>query len=423
MPVQASHPGCSAGGVSGRHNTWTATPGLESSASHAITLCQRQPFPHAGSPNRCFTSMCIQTTASSSWLHWRPPHGRTSKMQACCCRRTSLLCRTVSWWPLQLDALFGVHLRWSTLPQRPPLLFSARAAFHLSHTPATGSCRTAHGAVTIAKTSKLQGWGKKGHGRGGGGKGHGGHGRGHGRGSKHERHDWRADRRDERRAKQQRLEMQAADEEALAGMDWGRGEEGGNGGSGGSGEGTAQMVANQPAEGDTGEAGVEASASAAAAVLPASATEPPSSSNANNNASTAAAAAAATEEEGGEAGEPQDAEPEGGQLAQQAQHGSRKQRQQGESAGEAPTHHIGGSWRQIDAEAWAQHVAIQGGSVVLGELQLCVMQVRAGACHAVEEEEVGRPRAAGQPCRCVRACCMTAPFVASPPPTSAGSQT
>lgn len=333
----------------------------------------------------------------------------------------------VSWRPLQLHALFGAHPRWSTLPQRPPLLFSARAAFHLSHTLATGSCRTAHGAVTIAKTSKLQGWGKKGHGSAGGGKGHGGHGRGHGGGSKHERHDWRADRRDERRAKQQRLEMQAADEEALAGMDWGREEEGGNGGSGGN-EGIAQMVANQPAEGGTEEAGIEASASAAAVVLPASATEPPSSSNANNNASTAAAAAAATDEEGGEAGEPENAEPEGGQQAQQAQHGSRKQRQQqSESAGDPPTHHSGSSWRQIDAEAWAQHVAIQGGSVVLGELQLCAMQVRAVQVMQWERRRLdGRGQLASLAgvFRVLhdRACCMTEPFLALPLPTPTGSQ-
>ncbi|PRW56056.1 A-kinase anchor 7 isoform gamma [Chlorella sorokiniana] len=231
--------------------------------------------------------------------------------------------------------------------------------------------------VTIAKTSKLQGWGKKGHGRGGG-KGHGGHahGHGHGQGSKHERHDWKGERRDERRAKQQRLEMQAADEEALASMDWGREGEEGNGGSGNSGAADAALpAAEQPAEDGAEVASMEASASAAS--LPASATEPPSSSNANNDASMAAAAAAAGQE-GPEANQADDDDPTGGQQqAQQAQHGSRKRQHEGEGAAGQPAHHSGGgNWRQIDAEAWAQHVAIEGGSVLLGELQLCAMQGR-----------------------------------------------
>lgn len=46
-------------------------------------------------PSRCCIWMCAQTTACSSSWRWRPRHGRTSKPPACCCRRTSRLCRTV----------------------------------------------------------------------------------------------------------------------------------------------------------------------------------------------------------------------------------------------------------------------------------------------------------------------------------------
>ncbi len=169
--------------------------------------------------------------------------------------------------------------------------------------------------------------------------------------------------------------MQATDEEAVASMDWGREGEVGEGGSGGGGGGTAGAAlpaTGQPDKAGTEEVGMGASASGA--MLPASVTKQPTGSNAENEASAAAAAAAAGEQ-GGEAEQLADAEPDADQQLQQAQHRHRKRWQEGEGAADAPAHHGGASWRQIDAEAWSQHVAIVGGSVLLGELQLCAMQV------------------------------------------------
>ena len=239
--------------------------------------------------------------------------------------------------------------------------------------------------VTIAKTSKLQGgWGGK---RGRGGHGHG-HGRPHGgQGSQGQRgNEWEAERRAERQAKQQRLELEAAGEEEAAGMEWG-----------------PPAHAAEAAEVARAECATEAAAGPSGSSSPAAASAAPPGSSAAQQASDSAAAtevattdpSAAADTSGQQAADAQQEEgeaEEGGEEAvlpwgadvsgEQARHAAlphrhrdRVRRERGHGGQGLAEQQQGQrraqpSWRQIDAEAWAPLVAIEGGRALLTEVQL-----------------------------------------------------
>lgn len=249
----------------------------------------------------------------------------------------------------------------------------ALAAASRAHFQAAGLLLEAERAfvphVTVAKTSKLQGFG----GRGGGGRcdhggrgHHGQHGGGqHGEHNSGSKRDWKTERREERRAKQQRLELQAADEEAAA--QWG-------------------AEAPAAAIGESAEAAELESSAGEGAVAPGRQVPGSNSSaaaNAEQPSSSAAAATGALEQQQRES--PEDCEElqplglvEGLQEQQPPQphhHRDRVRRERGHWDGD-PAEQQQLNWRQIDAEAWAPLVAIEGGSALLAEIQLCAMQGR-----------------------------------------------
>jgi hypothetical protein len=173
--------------------------------------------------------------------------------------------------------------------------------------------------ITVAKTSKLQGWAGKRGGRGGG-------------------RDWRQ----ERRAKQQRLDRQQAPEEAA--LEAGRSDE----------QVAAEAADGNPAEVAAIEEATEAAISTAAeglSPLRAAAPQP-----------VPAAAAYSSIGGGGSSGSAA-AQP---QAHDRPAVPSEHERQQQSN------------WRLIPAEAWAPHIAIVGGRAVLAEIQLCAMQGRKG---------------------------------------------